>query len=912
MIKHEYVSTHQREKRFFPESGNASNLISCCRIRFRMMLSLLLFLCVGSSFCSDAVENKEELIAKKDYNIDNSWKPLLIYDQDFFYALRPDCWRNPLTSLKLQDSAIMKKSGITLLSPCWVFPAPTRNPQELKGFIPNLKDICLREVKIFDGKDKNIAKEAVIYGESDGGGFKNLDVLTDNNLEKACSSNYPMIDKAQTGFISFSFNEIQKLKKIEIYHGRKNGCAFVSIPKQYQLQYNNGNGWANIPGTEVKNNAKDMTIHEFPEISASAIKICVKDQSDLYDYRGFPFSIDNRFMKRNIIAHEKLLPPGTPFQWWYLGHTGDLFFGFPKNPNVDMEGYGRWKSKHPLFFGFPLLEWDNDVLMAFLPMGKAFKKEGFVPEIDGRPLTRAYINACKTRIVERDFPQGYPKDRDELVKLMEDEFKYQNKVLFNDAFMMLSHTTWYHYSLEWGAKLFTLESTGGTPNRQLQYAFARGISREYQKPWGVYFAYFLGAGYLDYINPPKKMDQNYSRGPHCGISASSHRRQLYFAYLSGAAFFDFEQQDIVPFIKSEDGKYRFSPHGLAMKEVFDFSQKHPERGTVYAPVGLMLDYAHGWTFWGDTQKVFMGMFSPTDGDLMTDRILYTIFPWDKNRFEEGRGYCMTNTPYGDIFDVIIPNPPSGSISSEKLKNYKVLILLGDIKIDQSLAARLIEYVANGGTLILNAEQLDEKFNSDFSGVECSDFLETGSLAKSTEDGSIISNGATKFKFRKAKLFSARPLVVNEKDAPLVTVNKYKKGNVILTMQRYLLSDTQEKQALPTVGYLLNRIAKGAILPVSVTGNIEYILNKNQNGWWLSLINNKGIYKKGTEPEVIKQDEAAKVTVKFAGKAECITELISEQKIKFSEKEDGIVFDLCIPSGEINILEIKTSENKISH
>jgi hypothetical protein len=870
--------------------------------------------CVGFN-SSESAEEKSEFLTTKDYSVDKSWNPILIHNHQFFYSLLPG-WgasvssggkKIDLSHLNLRDSDMIKKSGVVLHSPSWAFPSPSKDPQNLKGIIPNIKDICIREVKILDDKNANISKNAVIYGESSGGGFKNLEALTDGDLENACSSNYPVIDKAQTGFISFTFLEKHKIKSIEIHHGRKNGCAMVSIPKDFNIQYHNGSGWANFPDAETKNNKSETTTHELPEISTSAIRISVNEQSDLYDYRCFPFSVDNKLLNRNIL--ERSVPPDAPFYWWYIGHTSEIFFGFPKNPDVDMEGYRKWKEAHPFFFGFGLLEWDNDILKAFLPMAKAFdKKYGFVIEENGRPLTKGYINACKTRIVERDFPSDYAKDKEQMVQWMEKEFKFQNKVLFNDAFMMLGHTTWFHYTLEWGSKLFLMESTGGTPNRQIQYAFARGISREYEKPWGVYFAYFLGGGYLDYINPPKKVNENYARGPHCGISSSSHRRQLYLAYLSGAAFFDFEHPDIVPFSESgKEGEYELSPHGKAIKEVFDFSQKHPDRGSVYSPVGLLMDYAHGWTFWGDDCKVFMGMFPMTDGDLMLDRFLYEIFPWERKRFEEGNGYCMTNTPYGDIFDVVIPNPPSGFISLEKLKNYKVLFLLGDVKMDKPLADRLVEYVENGGTLVVNSEQLNDNFSKDFSGAVLGNTLKTGSVSKSVEDNRVIDDGKANFEYREAKLLSAKPLIVDDKGNPLLTVNRYKKGNVILSLQCYMVSDEKDKKALPVVGYILEKINKEQILPVSVEGNIEYILNKNRNGWWLSLINNKGVYKKGLEQEIIKPDEEAKVSVKFKGKVDDISELISGKKIEFTEKDGYTLCNLCIPAGEINILEIKAAK-----
>jgi hypothetical protein len=168
-----------------------------------------------------------------------------------------------------------------------------KNPQLFKGIIRNLKNICIREIKIFDEKGNDITKQAVIQGESDSGGFLNLDRITDNNTKEACVSKSPVIDKPQQGWISLSFPEKQNVKKIEIYHGMKNDCAIVSIAKDFVLQYNNGSGWSNIPGMAIKDNDKEVTDHEFPAVSTTGIKILINDQTDLYDFSKYPFSIEN-------------------------------------------------------------------------------------------------------------------------------------------------------------------------------------------------------------------------------------------------------------------------------------------------------------------------------------------------------------------------------------------------------------------------------------------------------------------------------------------------------------------------------------------------------------------------------------------------------------------------------------------
>ncbi len=845
-----------------------------------------------------------------------SWQEQRIHGKPFFYSLQPECWRDGFRPLsedaaggrKLSETSLGQGNGSTLLNPSWNFPTPTRNPQQLQSYIPNLKDLCFRQIRIFDEQGRNLAPQAALYSESLGGGLQNLSALTDENPETACRSFYPLINLPHTGFVSFTFPENQRICKVEILHGRPNGAALVSLAVEFRLQYSKGGNWLDIPGSHRRENSQPETTHEFPLLDTAALRILVENQSDLYDYRNFPFSMENRWLNR--VLNEKMFTPGQPFYWWYLGHTGDLFFGFPKDPVVDLNGFQKWHEKFPDFFGFGLLEWDNDILKSFLPMGRGFDpKYEFVIEQNGRPLTKAYLRACQTRVVERSFPQEYARDRNELLQQMQDEFRYQNLVLFDQAFMMLSHTTWYHYSLEWGSRLFMLESTGGTPNRQLQFAFARGISRQYQKPWGVYYAYFLGGGYLDYLNPPKKVDAHYSRGPDCGISASSHRRQLFLGYLSGAAFFDFEHQDIVPFVRSQDGTFQFSPHGQAMLEVRDFSVRHAERGVPFTPVGLLLDYAHGWTFWNDSNKVFMGFFPSNRSDLMIDRFLYEIFPWNKTSFEEGQGYCMTNTPYGNIFDVVIPNPPSGCIRAEQLKNYRVLMLLGDLQMNEQLAEQLRLYVAAGGTLLLNATQLNEHFSQEFTGIILSGSESRGDFSRWLPDQRIVNNHAMPYHYRDAQLHSAQSLLADNLNHPLLTVNEYGKGKVLVSLQNYLLGDGNDNPALPELQAVVQEVSRRAALPFTVQGDIEFSINRRHNGWWLALLNNKGIHKKGTEAASTDPAATATIHIQYDGNAESIRELITDRLIQFSRQNGKTSWQMQIPPGQIDILEIQTDTAK---
>ena len=132
-----------------------------------------------------------------------------------------------------------------------------------------------------------------------------------------------------------------------------------------------------------------------------------------------------------------------------------------------------------------------------------------------------------------------------------------------------------------------------------------------------------------------------------------------------------------------------------MKEWYDFTQRHPDRGVSYAPVALLVPFNQGMPQWGGNP---WSHFRPERPDMMIDAFLYTVAPFSQD-VRKGKEGCLGNGEFGDIYDVLTPNPPSGPIPLAKLTEYKAAILLGKLDLDTALPSRLMEYVRQGGTLV---------------------------------------------------------------------------------------------------------------------------------------------------------------------------------------------------------------------
>lgn len=870
------------------------------------------------------------LVARKDYDVPSAWKPIPILGKTFWNILNENWGKSirvkndtesvDITSAGFDRSALKSGSGrrLSYPQPYNLLP-PSADPAVLKGIVPLLKRICFREVRVFTPEGVDVTGQAVAYGQCDGGGFDNLPRLVDGDIspDNACSANYPSLDKPQEGWVRLDFGEEKTIGRVVLHHGRRNGSAVAFVSKNFSLQSWDGKVWKDIPDATIKNNVKDCTEHVFTPVKTRMLRVYVRDEGGLYDYTTFPFSIDNPFLRKER-AEE--IPADRPFIWWYLDRGYQYLPGAHK-PVVDMGGYGKWKEKHPNFLGFQVVEWDNDFPRHNLPwsgVAGTYNKEDCV-EIDGVQIPKPYAKLSTECVMDRPLPPA-PRTRLEAVQQMEAEFRYYQAINFGDVQMFVGVGIWDHYGLEWGGKMAFFENGGGgSPPIPLQCASARGAARQYGKPWGMYVANFMGNGYTDYSNPKQKqMNGIYWHGPDCGSSASRIRRQLYFGYLSGINLIDYEHLDILHFHDPDgDGRYELSPHGKAVQEVFDFSTRHPDRGVPYTPAAFLLDYTHGWRH-HENMKIWCGLFPPTAGDRMIDAYLYTVYPWDSIGEREGYGAYMCTSPVGEIFDILVPNPPSGPVGQEILGRHKVLIPLGDISITRPLAGQLVEYVRGGGTLVINVKQVNECFAEEFLGVRLKDETAFGTTSKSLLNGETVDSGELNFQYRVAELITAKAVLVAPENKPLIVKNAYGRGHVILTLQEYTLGDrvsssgiknrsTSGEKPLDTVAYLLNLISSET-LPVAVEGDVDYLVNKMDNGWLVTFINNRGVYKAGDSAAVVRPEETASVKVTLKGKALKATEWISDLDVPLQSEAEGSSFSISIPPGDLKVIFLEMSGN----
>ena len=748
--------------------------------------------------------------------------------------------------------------------------------------------VALREIQLLDKNGKNIAAKAKVSGEGDLP-WINLKNVIDNNtsLDSSAKSTSPSYNKVQKGFITLTFEQEVALSKAILFHGTKNGCAPGWIARDFSIEVLKDNKWQEI--AKLQNNTNEKTEHLLNNIDTKGVKIKIDRSNRLLDYGKFDWSFNNSYL--NILTKSKDVPKETTFHYWYLGHDSTIHFALPPDgyQPKGLEEYKKWRKEHPNFMGFQVVEFDNDFRHTL----------GWGPYRDSKDALGSYTYASKNFVVHRQLPK-LPNSRLEALSLYEKIYNLYNTMMFGDCANFSSVTMWHHQPMAWGAPSTVLESFGGgCPNLPMQIAAARGAARQFgNKPWGCYFATYLGNGYLNYLKQGRVF------GPNCGKSASLYRRQNYYVYLTGASYVDFEHPDLA-FVTKKPVKGQepvLSPHGKAVLECANFARNDKDRGNVYTPVALLLDFAHGWDV-HESRKIWYGMFKPNQGDRNIDVWMKGIFGFSELP-QEGYGCNMSQTGFAAMTDILVANPPQGSV--DNLDDYKAAVVAGNISWTNKVVTTLKNYVTKGGILIINSEQLPKEFNAKFTGVEF-----TGKEFKDTTiftfDNIKLKSSKVPYVAKEVKFKGAKVLLKNSTNKPLATVYNYGKGKVILTLQKYLIENPANagtKEGLSTVHYLLS-LLRSQLLPIKVTGNIpcEVVVSKLNNGWRVSLFNNKGVYKQPLSAPVVNSNEKTLQTITFSANFTTAIEKISNKKLTVKKSNRTNSVEVVILPGNLAVIDI---------
>lgn len=288
-----------------------------------------------------------------------------------------------------------------------------------------------------------------------------------------------------------------------------------------------------------------------------------------------------------------------------------------------------------------------------------------------------------------------------------------------------------HYGAELGARMLAVELSQVLPSSTMLLAFCRGAGKQYDLLMHTIISCFSSRGapgtggfkcYPVHGQPQTVLPPEGYRlhGPEHGASLGLLKRLWWISYMSGSSITGFDasyfpcdpvselaaQSAVEPQLKEpfhpRDVFAHLTPLGWMHWEVLQACRRHPLRGVPYIPFAVMLPFAHGWHpqgYYTKRRECVWGNIPYNEGDRRIDAFFRRVYPgYASAHFVpclDERG-IVTNTPFGDSFDVILSNA-----SEDCLAKYQAAIVPAglDAESDPALAARLGRFAKAGGVVM---------------------------------------------------------------------------------------------------------------------------------------------------------------------------------------------------------------------
>jgi hypothetical protein len=469
-----------------------------------------------------------------------------------------------------------------------------------------------------------------------------------------------------------------------------------------------------------------------------------------------------------------------------------------------------------------------------------------------------------------------------------------------------SSTSYAHALGQWGVKFIGIETAAVQPMFAMRLAFTRGAARQYGGEFFYYHAPNLGDSATtftkqqNFAGPDNFFHSRY--GATMGPSLSWYRKSYYLYYMSGTSAIYLEQ-GFDQFFKPGPGEHPFqlNPLGRITDEFVRFAEKHPDRGVPYTPIAFLLDPAHGWDMTDYPHWPFEVAQINRSDRALRELIGAAYYPGLVREGEPASGERQAFVPgvFGNIFDVLV----ASETNKDAIDSYAAVVAGGSIDWSDAWKKKLEAYVRNGGTVVLNAAQV-QGLSPEFLGVRATG--DTGEAHNATclspnEPPQDLRGGI--FRFDQVELKGAQALISTPSNQPLVTINKVGRGKVIFVGVRDLLGEAERLP--PFVAHLLVHLAATAT-PVKVDGDVEYLVNRNSRGWVVTLFNDDGVFKPQQGLAQVNRSAIANVTLSLrSGKIASATDWTRDATLSVSRSANALeTVGLTIPAGGIAVVELE--------
>ncbi len=326
-------------------------------------------------------------------------------------------------------------------------------------------------------------------------------------------------------------------------------------------------------------------------------------------------------------------------------------------------------------------------------------------ENDGR-----YIGsyALRSAVAGRSHQEGY-RTYLEFVESIGD-------ALYNQVLQFTSLNTAHYLAKQQNATMLGAETGQALLHAPMWYSFIRGAARQYGLLTFGAVSVWNRNGYKTYESTGERKDGP-CWGPTKGTSISLMRRLMYQQYFYNCDLLGIQQNwlmgdDGEKWISGEQHELtdsplvkQLSPIGQLQQQARSFVREHGKLGVFHAPVALMLDFYAGWIpprhmYSASVYKTW-GSLPYRTGDYQAHALFEMLYPGYENAgwYSNETGF-LTATPLGDMTDVLLSDADPAV-----MRQYPVLLLTNDIQWNYEFYRHLLQYVNDGGHLVLCASVL---------------------------------------------------------------------------------------------------------------------------------------------------------------------------------------------------------------
>jgi hypothetical protein len=244
-----------------------------------------------------------------------------------------------------------------------------------------------------------------------------------------------------------------------------------------------------------------------------------------------------------------------------------------------------------------------------------------------------------------------------------------------------------------------------------------------------------------------------------------------------------------------------------------------------------------------------------------------------------------------------------------LDSYRAVVVGGHIEWSKPWVQHLTDYIKSGGSVVVNSAQIKD-LPTELLGVRLTGATGEAHNARCLSPGEAPQDLSGQiFRYERVELRGAIALMTAMGGDPLVTVNKVGKGTLIFAAVPDLLGE--DERMTPLGAHLLAHVFAEAA-PVKVSGDVEFLLNRNRSGWVVTLLNNNGVFK--PQQGLAQVDRSAYVTATISLPGQKIQTAVDwitdkELEVKTGDGAGGAngasSVSVSLAPGAVSIIELRT-------